>query len=174
MPQKIEYLHRKSRCEMLMGGDDISNDVIILGTCFSMFVYIRARFRFALIGGNLTAQSMGSPRGIGGGIQIPERERRSCKLSFLFLPAARVPRRACSQARLVLATSTSKTYWALNLMTSQVVLESWIVTGFLGVWIGKVNNLKTSTYIFHLKETQSRAQHYGHRLHQMSHCPSLR
>ena len=75
MLQKIEYLHRKSRCEMLMGGDDISNDVIILGTCFSMFVYIRARFRFALIGGNLTAQSMGSPRGIGGGIQIPERER---------------------------------------------------------------------------------------------------
>ena len=59
---------------MLIGGDDISNDVIILGTCFSMFVYIRARFRFALIGGNLTAQPMGSPRGIGGGIQIPERE----------------------------------------------------------------------------------------------------
>ena len=63
---------------MLIGGDDISNDVIILGTCFSMFVYIRARFRFALIGGNLTAQPMGSPKGIGGGIQI--------KLSFLFPP----------------------------------------------------------------------------------------
>ena len=30
------------RCEMLIGGDDISNDVITLGTCFSMFVYIRA------------------------------------------------------------------------------------------------------------------------------------
>ena len=30
----------------------------------------RARFRFALIGGNLTAQSKGSHRGIGGGIQI--------------------------------------------------------------------------------------------------------
>ena len=69
---KLEYLHRKSRCEMLIGGDDISNDVITLGTCFSMFVYIRARFRFALIGGNLTAQSTGSHRGIGGGIQIPE------------------------------------------------------------------------------------------------------
>ena len=69
---KFEYLHRKSRCEMLIGGDDISNDVITLGTCFSMFVYIRARFRFALIGGNLTAQSTGSHRGIGGGIQIPE------------------------------------------------------------------------------------------------------
>ena len=70
---------------MLIGGDDISNDVIIFGTCFSMFVYIRARFRFALIGGNLTAQPMGSPRGIGGGIQF-QRERRSCKLSFLFPP----------------------------------------------------------------------------------------
>ena len=52
---EFEYLHRKSRCEMLIGGDDISNDVITLGTCFSMFVYIRARFRFALIGENLKA-----------------------------------------------------------------------------------------------------------------------
>ena len=59
---------------MLIGGDDISNDVITLGSCFSMFVYIRARFRFALIGGNLTAQSTGSHRGIGGGIQIPEKQ----------------------------------------------------------------------------------------------------
>ena len=58
--------------EMMIGGDDIRNDVITLGTCFSMFVYIRARFRFKLIGRNLTAQSTGSHRGIGGGIQIPE------------------------------------------------------------------------------------------------------
>ena len=65
---EFEYLHRKSRCKMLIGGDDISNDVITLGTCFSMFVYICASFRFALIGGNLTGQSMGSFRGIGGGI----------------------------------------------------------------------------------------------------------
>ena len=69
---EFEYLHRKSRCEILIGVDGISNDVITLGMCFSMFVYIRARFRFALIGGNLTAQSTGSHRGIGGGIQIPE------------------------------------------------------------------------------------------------------
>ena len=54
----------KSQCEMLIGGDDISNDVITLGTCFSTFVYIRATIRFALIGGNLTAQSTGSHRGI--------------------------------------------------------------------------------------------------------------
>ena len=69
---EFEYLHRKSRCEMLIGVDDISNDVITLGMCFSMFVYICARFPFALLGGNLIAQSTGSHRGIGGGIQIPE------------------------------------------------------------------------------------------------------
>ena len=57
---------------MLIGGDDISNEAITLGTCFSMFVYNRARFRFALIGGNLTAQSTGSHMRIGGRIQIPE------------------------------------------------------------------------------------------------------
>ena len=38
---------------MLIGGDDISKDVITLGTSFSTIVYIRVRFRFALIGGNL-------------------------------------------------------------------------------------------------------------------------
>ena len=50
---------------MLIGADDISNDVNTLGTCFSMFAYILARFRFALIG-----ESTGSHRGIGGGIQV--------------------------------------------------------------------------------------------------------
>ena len=41
---------------MLICGYDMSNDVITLGTCFiSMFVYIRACFCCALIGGNLTA-----------------------------------------------------------------------------------------------------------------------
>ena len=58
--------------QMLIGGDDISDDVITLGTCFSMFVYIRTRFCFALIGRNLTAQLTWSHRGIGGGIKIPE------------------------------------------------------------------------------------------------------
>ena len=50
-----------------------SNDVITLGTCFSTFVYIRTRFRFALTDENLTAESKGSHKGIKGGIQIPER-----------------------------------------------------------------------------------------------------
>ena len=67
---EIEYLHRKSLCEMLIGGDDISNDIITLGSCFSMFVYIHAIFHFTLIVGNLTAQSTVSHRGIGGGIQF--------------------------------------------------------------------------------------------------------
>ena len=53
---------------MLFGGDDIST----LGMCFSVFIYIRARFRFAQIGGNLTAQG--------------KFQRRSCQLSFFFLP----------------------------------------------------------------------------------------
>ena len=57
---------------MLIGGDDISNDIITLDLSFSMFVDIHARFHLMLIGGNLTAQSMRSHRGIGGGIQIPE------------------------------------------------------------------------------------------------------
>ena len=74
---EFEYPHRKSRRKMLIGGYDISNDIITLGTFFSMFVYIRARSCFALNDGNLTAQSAGSHRGIGGGVQI-------CKPSFLF------------------------------------------------------------------------------------------
>ena len=58
---------------MLIGGDDISNDVITLGTCFPMFVYIRARFCFALIGGNLAVQLTGSLGELEvKGIQIPE------------------------------------------------------------------------------------------------------
>ena len=75
MEGELEYLHRKSRCKMVIAGDDITNDIITL----------RARFRFAMIEGNLTAQSMESPRGIGGGIQILE-TYCSCKLSFLFPP----------------------------------------------------------------------------------------
>ena len=61
-------LHRKCRCEMLVGGDDVSNDIITP----VFFFYISARFRFALIGGNWTAQLTGSHRGIGGGIQLRE------------------------------------------------------------------------------------------------------
>ena len=82
--------------QMLIGGDDISDDVITLGTCFSMFVYIRTRFCFALIGRNLTAQLTWSHRGIGGGIKIPETVASSPSFSC---PASRAPQRAFLQAR---------------------------------------------------------------------------
>ena len=49
---EFENLHRKRRCEMLIDGDDKSNDVITLGKCFSIIVYVRSCFRFALIGGH--------------------------------------------------------------------------------------------------------------------------
>ena len=51
MSLEFEYLHQKSLCEMLIGGDDISNDVIAQGACFSMFVYICTCFHFTVIGG---------------------------------------------------------------------------------------------------------------------------
>lgn len=31
---EVEYQHRKSRCKVLIGRDDINNDVITLATCF--------------------------------------------------------------------------------------------------------------------------------------------
>ena len=71
---------------MLISGDDISNDVITLSTCFSMFVYIRTHFHFTLIGGNLTGQLIGS-----------HRDEVGSSPSFSH-PATRVPQRACSQA----------------------------------------------------------------------------
>ena len=77
---EFEYLHRKSRCKIMIGRDDISNDIVTLSTCFSMFVYIRAHFCFVLIGRNLTAQLTGSHKEIGIGIQISETH---CMLSFL-------------------------------------------------------------------------------------------
>ena len=68
---------------MLIGGNVISNDVIILGTCFSMFVYIRARFRVALIGGIWQL----SRRGATGELEMEFKfQRSSCELSFLFPP----------------------------------------------------------------------------------------
>ena len=54
-----------------------------LAHVFQCFFCVHARFRFMLIGRNLTAQSRESHRGIGGGMKF---QRCSCKLSFLFPP----------------------------------------------------------------------------------------
>ena len=78
-----------SRSQMRIGGDDISNGVITLSTCFSMFAYIRARFCFALIGGNLIAQSTESHWGFRGGIQIPETQLHEAPLPFPAPPPER-------------------------------------------------------------------------------------
>ena len=62
----------------------MSNEVISPGTSFSMFVYIHARFRFALNGGNFTARSDGELRGE---LEVELKfQRVSCNLSFLFPP----------------------------------------------------------------------------------------
>ena len=37
MSLEFEYLHQKSRYEMLIGGDDIGKDVTTLGTCLNTF-----------------------------------------------------------------------------------------------------------------------------------------
>ena len=66
--QYLNFCIEKCRCKLLIGRDDISNDVITLDTFFLMLVFIRARFGLALIGGNLTAQSTRSHRDLG----IPE------------------------------------------------------------------------------------------------------
>ena len=74
---EFEYLHRKRRFKMLIGGHDLSKEVITMGTCCSMFVFILTRFRFSMIGENLTTRSTGSHREIWGGLQIPETQLRA-------------------------------------------------------------------------------------------------
>ena len=81
---------------MLVGeSDNISNDGITLGTCFSMFVYISARFRFALSDKYMTAQSTGSHRRWRWNSNSRDVVASSPSFSR---PAARALRRACSQA----------------------------------------------------------------------------
>ena len=70
-----------SRCEMLIGGDDISNDAITLGTCFLFTIALFSASRWLLEIWQL------SRRGATGELKVEFKfQRRSCKLSFLFLP----------------------------------------------------------------------------------------
>ena len=69
--------------------------VIILGSCFSMFVYIRARFRFALIGRKLKLSRQGTT----GNWRWNSNSRDVVASSPSFSrPASRARRRAFSQA----------------------------------------------------------------------------
>ena len=94
---EFECLHRKTRCEMPIGGGDIGNDVITLGSCFSMFVYIRARFRFALISGKSDTSVDREPQG-NWRWNSNSRDVVASSPSFS-RPTLRVPRRVHSQAK---------------------------------------------------------------------------
>ena len=147
---EFEHLHQESWCEMLIGGDDISNDIITLGMCFSMFVYIHAHFCFMLIGRNLTAQSTGSHRGIGGGIQIPE--GHSWKLSFLFPPGELARRLVASRLNTVLYPNLTTMHLVQQANSSLVWREKqdWLVQQFVTA------TLRQSLFFFLLTQKERR------------------
>ena len=81
---EFEHLHWKSRCEVLIGGNDISNEVITLGTCFSRFAYIRSLVSASRWLAEIWQLSW---RGSTGKLEVEFKfQRRGCKLSFLFPP----------------------------------------------------------------------------------------
>ena len=96
---EFEYLHRKSRCEMLIGGDDISNDVITLGACLHVFFNVCLHSRSFPLRVDLRKSHSsvdGEPQG---NCRRNSNSRDVIASSpSLSRPAARAPRRACSQA----------------------------------------------------------------------------
>ena len=87
----LRYLHRKSLFEMLIGGDDISNDVITLGTCFSMFVYILAHWFLLFADSRKSDSSVDrKPQGNWRLVEFKFQSSSASSPSFS-CPAARVP-----------------------------------------------------------------------------------
>ena len=85
------------KCEILSGGDDISNDVITLGTCFSMFVLHSRSFPLHADWRKSDSSVDGEPQG---------NWRRNSNSGDVVAssptfsrPAARAPWRACSQVK---------------------------------------------------------------------------
>ena len=75
---------------MLIGEDDISNDVITFGTCFSTFALVT-------ISGWLAEIWQFSRRGAKGEVEVEFKfQRPSYKLFFLFPPRRQSAPRACS------------------------------------------------------------------------------
>ena len=77
---EFEYLHRKSRCEKLIGGDDISNDLSRVFQCL---------FTFPLVSASLWLAEIWqlNRRGFTGELVAKFKfQKRSCKLSFLCPP----------------------------------------------------------------------------------------
>ena len=75
---------------MLIGGDDISNDVITIGTCFSIL------FTFALV--SALADWRKSDSSVDGEPQGNWRWDANCKLSFFYPPHRQSAPKSCSQA----------------------------------------------------------------------------
>ena len=98
--------NQKSRCEMLIGRDDINNETISLGMCFSMFVYTKCA-SLALISASRWLAEIWrlSQRGATGELELEfKSQRHSCKAvrspSFS-CPFAKAPQRACLQAKYI-------------------------------------------------------------------------
>ena len=90
-------LHRESRCEMLIEGNDISNDVITLGACFHVFFNICLPSRSFLLRADWRKSDSsvdGEPQG-NWRWHSNSRDVVASSPSFS-RPAARAPRRACS------------------------------------------------------------------------------
>ena len=84
--REFEYLHRKSRCEKLIGGDDISNDVITLGAYFHLFLNVCLLSRsFPLRADSRKFDSSVDREPQGNWRRIQILETKSCKPPFLFL-----------------------------------------------------------------------------------------
>ena len=99
---EFEYLHGKSRWEMLIGGYDFNNDVITLGP-LSMFVYILLLFLLLFL---LFADWEKSDSSVDGEPQGSWRWNSNSRdviasSPWFSRPAARAPRRACSRAMLI-------------------------------------------------------------------------
>ena len=80
-------LHQKSQCKMLIGGDDISNDVITLGACFHVFFNVCLHSRSFPLRADWRKSDV-SWRGAIGELEAEFKFYRPCKLqAFLPFPA---------------------------------------------------------------------------------------
>ena len=85
---EFEYLHQKSRCKMLIGGDDVSDDVITLGACFHVFFNVFFSFAFVSALRWLAEIWLLSWRGVTEELEAEFKFQRRCKLqAFLPFPA---------------------------------------------------------------------------------------
>ena len=99
MSLEFENLHQKSQCEMLIGGDDISNDVITLGACLHVFFNVCFHSPSFLLCADCQKSNSLVDREPQGNWRQNSNSRDIVASSPSFShPATRVPWRACSQA----------------------------------------------------------------------------